>query len=356
MRGRARVFAALLTLLATGGCSALQAISTDELPTSPIAVQYRTSEEARKHAEAMAKATRATPPPSGPQVVGSKANLHADLDALGGVLSEALGLRPPYILYLGRLALLDPRSGDVEVVASALPGALPLAWSPDRARLLFAQSPSPEGGDVQIFEWDRGADTTRRVTWAPPVHTQACYGPDGRIVATAVGGEGTSRRSWIRISEPGGRGPWRDLTTGPADHSPSCAADGGAVVFVRALEGGRSELRVALAPFDAASRSLAPGHHPRFAGQGDWIVYTARRGLSTRLARIRRDGAGRAPLGNDETEETWPAPSPDGAYVAFVVSEDVGDETPRRRLLVRRFDGSGDRVLLIRGEGEHPVW
>ena len=348
----------LLALLAAStACATLRAVSPDELPASPIAVHYLTSEQARKRGEALARAGRAEPPTGGPQVVGSKANLHADLDVLGGFLSEALGLQPPTRgPDRGKLALIDPRTGEVEVLTSALPGAVPLAWSPDRQRLLFAQAQSPEGRDLQIFEWSRAEDTTRRVTWAPPLHTQACYGPEGRIVATAVGGEGRAQRSWLRISEPGGRGPWRELTPGPADHSPTCAADGGAVVFARALEGGRSELRVSDAPFDGESRRLTTGYHPRFAADGEWIVYTARRGRSTRLARIRRDGTGRAPIGGGEVDAAWPTASPDGGFVAFVASEDVGEDVPRRRLMVRRFDGSGDRVLFGSGEGEHPVW
>ena len=51
-------------------------------------------------------------------------------------------------------------------------------------------------------------------------------------------------------------------------------------------------------------------------------------------------------------DEAWPSASPDGRLVAYVAREPEA----RTRLLVRRLDGSGDRILLASGEGEHPVW
>jgi len=278
---RRRVALALAAALALGGCESFGwgGIPDAELPAEPIAIHYRTSEQARRHAEAVAKAAEAgRPAGGGPQLVGSKAHLRADMNALGSFLAEALGLQPGAPgADRGRLALLDPRSGSLEVVASALPGSVPMAWSADHDRLLFAQSPGLESGDVQILEWSRSQDTVRRVTTGPPVHTQACYGPEGRVVVAAVEGRGEAARSWIRISQPGGRGPWRDLSPGPADHSPTCAADGAAVAFVRATASGRSEVWVVDAPFDAAPRRLVPGHHPRFSARAPWLLYTATR-------------------------------------------------------------------------------
>jgi hypothetical protein len=50
--------------------------------------------------------------------------------------------------------------------------------------------------------------------------------------------------------------------------------------------------------------------------------------------------------------EARPAVSPDGRLVAYV----AGETRPRRHLYVRRFDGSGDRILFADGDGEYPVW
>jgi Tol biopolymer transport system component len=341
---------ALLAGALFAGCASWGGIPDRELPEQAIAIYYRTPAEARERVEA---ARREAPPVSaeGPTVVGSKAYLRADADAVDRLLAHAFGDRDADEPHLGRLALLDPRSGDVAFVEGALRGAVPQSWSRDRSALLFAQPTAPGSRDVQIFEWNAAERTVRRVTNGPPIHSQACYGPDARIVVTAIEVGADRATSRIRVSASGGRAPWTDLSEGPADHSPSCAPDGSAVAFASARDRARSEIRVVAAPFDAAVRVLAPGRDPRFADTGGWIVYTAASGRGARLFRIRADGSGRAPIGDGAGGEGWPTASPDGKLVAYVASEASGS-----RLLVRRFDGSGDRILLASGEGEHPVW
>jgi Tol biopolymer transport system component len=46
-----------------------------------------------------------------------------------------------------------------------------------------------------------------------------------------------------------------------------------------------------------------------------------------------------------------PAVSPDGQHIAF-----IQEASGRRRLAVRRFDGSAERVLVSEGWSESPVW
>jgi Tol biopolymer transport system component len=337
------------------GCASWGGVPDAELPAEPIAITYRTPEEARVRADALrrAESRESAAAAQGPTWVGSKAYLRADAGSVDRLLAKVFGGDDGLSeAYLGRLALLDPRSGDVTVVEGALRGAVPQAWARDRSALLFAQPTAPGGDDVQIFEWSAAARTVRRVTVGPPIHSQACYGPDARIVVAAVElGEQGSARSRISISGPGGRAPFTDLSAGPADHSPTCAPDGRAVAFARMDGAGRSEIWLAAAPFDAAPRALAPGRDPRFAERGGWIVYAAASGRTSRLFRVRADGSGRAPIGAAGTGEGWPTASPDGKLVAYVANVGSGS-----RLLVRRFDGSGDRILLATGDGEHPVW
>jgi len=344
---------ALLAALAVS-CASWGGVPDAELPAQPIAIYYRTPEEARLRADAARRAAAPAPAVTagGPALVGSKAYLRADADALGRFLADAFGTdRGGPDAHLGRLALLDPRSGDVSFVEGALRGAVPQAWSRDHTALLFAQPTAPGSRDVQIFEWSAAAHTVRRVTTGPPIHSQACYGPEGRIAVTAVELAQSGAASRIRISGPGGREPYADLSDGPADHSPTCAPDGSAVAFTRARPAAQGEIWLAGAPFDAAPRALAPGREARFAGSGGWIVYTAASGAGARLYRVRADGSGRAPVGSGAQSEGWPSASPDGKIVAYVSSEASGS-----RVLVRRLDGSGDRMLLASGDGEHPVW
>jgi Tol biopolymer transport system component len=343
-----------LGAVALFACASWGGVPDAELPAQPIAISYRTPEEARARADALRRAEPESPAvgAEGPTWVGSKAYLRADASAVERMLANAFGREDRSEMHLGRLALLDARSGEVTFVEGALRGAVPQAWTRDRSALLFAQPTTPGGDDVQIFEWNVAAHTVRRVTVGPPIHSQACYGPDARIAVAAVevasNGAATSR---IAISGPGGRAPWTDLSAGPADHTPTCSPDGSAVAFARLYGSGRSEIWLAPAPFGAPARRLAPGRDPRFAQHGSWIVYAVPSGRSSRLFRIRADGSGRAPIGPGGRDEVWPSASPDGKLVAYVASEESS-----RRVLVRRFDGSGDRLLLATGDGEHPVW
>jgi Tol biopolymer transport system component len=321
-----------------------------ELPAEPLAISYRTPQEARERAEAQ-QPREGVSAGEGPTLVG-KVNVHADVDALERYLADVFGAdRSVPEAHLGRLALLDARSGDVTFVEGARRGAVPQAWSADRRTLLFAQPTAPERADVQIFEWSASEGTLRRVTVGPPIHSQACYGPDARIVATAVEVDARGTRTRIRISGPNGRAPYTDLSAGPADHSPSCAPDGSAVAFAHAPDAAHSEIWLVRAPFADPPHVLAPGRAPRFSREG-WIVYAAPAGRASRIFRIRADGSGRAPVGAGATDEAWPSASPDGRLVAYVAREPEA----LTRLLVRRLDGSGDRILLASGEGEHPVW
>ena len=69
------------------------------------------------------------------------------------------------------------------------------------------------------------------------------------------------------------------------------------------------------------------------------------------VVRVRPDGTGRAPIGRGLFDERRPTFSPDGRLVAYVTEVDS-----RPILNVRRFDGTGDRVLFNDGDADHPVW
>ena len=49
-------------------------------------------------------------------------------------------------------------------------------------------------------------------------------------------------------------------------------------------------------------------------------------------------------------------PVPATPWDLVVELEITAEDPPRRRLYVRRFDGSGDRILFSGGDGEYPVW
>jgi Tol biopolymer transport system component len=278
----------------------------------------------------------------------------ARVDEIAGYLRRIAGAGrdgPTEAESAGRLAFLDPRTGSLRPVEGALRDAIPVAWSEPGQRLLFSQF---EGEFRQLYELDLAHDEVRRLTRGPNAHARGCFLPDGSLVASSAGSEevvpgGPRFVSRIVLARPGGAAP-EALSEGPADHSPACAPDGRAVVWVARSEKGREQL-LSRMPLDGPIRRLGPGREPSFSRDGGWVIYAAPARRSWRIQRVRPDGTGRAPVGETALEEHLPAFSPDGRLAVVVVHEGFA-----RRLHVRRVDGSGDRILFDDGDAEFPVW
>jgi hypothetical protein len=346
--GRGLPAAAWLGLLGCAGAP----LGAAEIPDAPIAIQWRDPVAARKHAELLEAQEPAAKrrPARAPGREGV-----ARVDEITGYLKRIAGAGrdlPSESEAAGRLALLDPRTGAVQPVGAALRDAIPVAWSESGRRLVFSQF---DGEFRQLYELDLARDEVRRLTHGPEAHARGCLLPDGSLVASSAGTEevaaGVASRFVSRIvrRRPGGAAP-EALSEGPADHSPACAPDGGAVVWVAREAGGRDWL-MSRAPLDAPPRRLGPGREPAFSRDGQWVIYAAPVGRSFRILRVRPDGTGRAPIGETALEEHLPAFSPDGRLAVVVVHDGFS-----RRLHVRRVDGSGDRILFDDGDAEYPVW
>lgn len=338
---------ALLCLLP--GCAGT-GVGDAELVQPPIAALYWSWEEAQARLSAAGG-------PGGPGRMGvaRAGDLGRLLGAGGGEGANASARFP------GRLSLIDPASGAVHPVEAAPPGALPLAWSRDRSRLLLvAMRP---GRPFQVYEYRLAEQELRPVTSGPLPHIRACYGPDGQLAVVADLGAGRSR---VDLLTPSGRFE-RTLFVGPLVASLVWSPRGdmlllavvvprdGArqdpfsrMLFSASVEG--SQLRWP----PGEGRGLKPlgrGRDPVFGADGTWFVYSARVGDGWRLRRMRAEGGGRLAVGRGARDEFEPALSPDGRLVAYV-SEDQGLD----RLFVRRVDGSGDRLLVHDGVVSRPVW
>ena len=337
---------------------ACQSIPDREIPSNPIAFTYRTPEEARRRADAwndeqkkeIGAARDARIRAAADEGLPPNPELRSSTEQLSDYFSKLLGrTAPTEEKRAGRLALLDPATGKVTVIEAARRGSIPLEWSADRTHLLFAQ---PGDRDFQIYEYDHERGTVRPITHGPPAHTQACYASEGRIVVIAFDANAKPPLSRVEVSRPGGGGPFEPLTDWGMQESPSCAPDGRSVVWDLQNAEGRYELQLRVLVAGTQTLALAPGRQPRFSADGAWIVYSAPVGRDWRIWRVRPDGSGRAPIGGGERNEAGPTMSPDGRFVAYVSTE----VPPRMNLYLRRFDGSGDRILFADGDGENPVW
>jgi hypothetical protein len=335
---------AAVWLLATGCAGGSGAVDLKRLPASPIALLYRDESLAMQRIDAIHDLEKRNKPSDREGMVVRVETL----DALFGGTPDA---ERKLAATAGHLAFFDPVEHEVEVLHGAPPGAKPLAWSPERDKLLLS---GRFRDTVQLFTWERATGLFEIVSSGTSNHPMGCLGPGGRVVAAEARRISGNYEVRMLATPPGSSAGLRPVTPGPADVFPSCSPNSSLVAYV--LVDDEGEFQVAVRDIDAPSeapRVVARGTDPVFTPDGTWIVYSAIGARGNRLFRVRPDGAGRTPIGAGTTDETQPAVSPDGAYVAYVSRE---KESQRERLRVRRFDGTGDRPFLTSGDADAPVW
>jgi len=314
-----------------------------DLSEESLALVYRTREESEHRAELLARA-KEKPKRRAP---GEK---HIRLEDLGDYLGLGRSAERKRADMLGRMALLDARTGEVELLGFTPRGARPLAWSPDRRSLLYL---APVGGtqQQQVFEYDRQSGDVRTITRGAHRYAGASYGPDGRLaLARFDPREGAAARMRIFVTRPGGGRP-RPVTPGPADSWPVWSPDGSVLIYSSVDQKGGPSIRAIEPLKEGESRHVARGVEPAFFPDGDWLVYSAQRRGRWTLWQVRPDGSGRHPIGSSPHNERDPTVSPDGRFIVYVAE---GDQ--HQRLWVRPLDGSGNRPLLTTGDGLIPVW
>jgi hypothetical protein len=343
----ARVVLAVGFVLGAVGCQG-PGVAQKEIPEDPIAFIFHPEDEARRRAEAREKRGAAR------VQRGLENSSVVHLNTFRDYLERAFGSRTKDE-FPGRLSLLNPRSRQLTAIESARAGAIPLAWSAGRDRLLFAQW---DQQTLQLFEFEPASRVVSQLTKGPDHHPQGCYGVAGRLIAVVA------RRSKSKLEDAGGRklvsqiaamgpgGAVEMLSPGPMDGEPACSPDGTAVAYVRLFPNARSEIWLHDFEREGPARAIAQGREPSFSPDGEWIVYSHVVGKTPALWRIRRDGTGRTRIGRGSgAGEYGPAVSPDGSLVVY-----ESESGNRYRLFVRRFDGTGDRLLFSDGDGTHAVW
>ncbi len=331
-----------MLLVAAGCATGPGGIDVQHLPAAPVAILYRDEALALKRLDAIRDLEKRKKPSDKEGVVRVET-----LDAMFGGSPDAQHRLQELS---GHLVLFDPRSGVVTPVLGAPPGAKPLAWSPDRSKLMLSGSFRELS---QLFVWDRATGEIEIVTSGPAQHPLGCLGAAGRIVAVEARRIEGRDEARLLATPPGSASGLQPATKGPADVFPSCAPNAPLVAYVMLDEDGAFTISVIdLDAPGSAPRRVAHGTDPVFTPDGAWIVYTAIGKQGKRLWRVRPDGAGRTPLGGGPEDASSPAVSPDGSYVAYVTK----DDEDRERLRVRRFDGTGDRPFLTEGDADAPVW
>lgn len=338
---------------AISACAAAR-LQIADLPAEKIALLHWDDRAGKKRTEIFAKLDEAPPippderDPERQEEFQIRAYLRAD---------EILQIRAQTEKYPGRVMLLDPRTGDLEPVEEAPLDAIPLAWSPDRSRLLLA---SDFRGEEQLYELNLERRDLAPVTFGPAEHPRGGYAPDGTIYAQRIERTqaiGPSANTLRRVRLGGRVGP--ALATDVPPGTIRILADPALAVFEQVVPRPRSngptvfESFIATAPLAGGGEKslLLRGREPTLTPDGQWIVFASASSAGYRLRRMRPDGTSRVPIGPGGTEERMPTVSPDGNFIAFVQTGNG-----RRRLSVRRFDGKDERVLISSGWTEYPVW
>lgn len=323
------------------GCAS--GLALEDLPTDPIALTYWEPEPARRRAEIIKQREAPASGLKGPKRVGVARV--GDLGRMMGGASEEVWNRD-LRRFPGRLSLFHPATGEIESIPEIPLGAVALAWSEDRKRLLYLSNHRER---VQLYEYQLEKREVRQVTSGPEQHLWGDYGLDRQIAVLRVGLNGGEVFAEIIVTDTDGRSPRVVLDEGQIENM-RLTADGKTLIYVHHPQRDHPEL-VALDLATGKGRPLGPGHEPSLARTGDWIVYSARSRDGWRLRRVRRDGSARASMGEGIRDEMMPTISPDGRFVAY-----IGKSLEVDRLFVQRIDGSGDRILLNEGGSFSPVW
>jgi len=345
VRALSRSSGVILCLAGLGCVSDL--VDFEQLPEDAIAVQFWAGEVGRQREELLSEREGKAQPSRRQGVVD-----------LGDVASRAEGIaanaNDPSVRFPGRIALINPRTRDVVFPDETPPGARPVSWSPDRTRLMF--SSDRQAGRYQLYELDVVKREVRPVA----------NGRETILAGTHCGQDAVSYGA-IQLREDGEvemeirtrvpRQPDRVLARDVAVRHIAASRDGRFVAYAPhdlcGLASGAKRLpRIVVEDLELGTRrELGPGIHPVFTPDGQWVVYSARHGDGLRTVRVRVGGTGRTAVGPALRNEETPAVSPDGDYVVYVSRHNGLD-----RLFVKRFDGTGDRLLYDGAAVEWPVW
>ena len=210
--------------------------------------------------------------------------------------------------------------------------------------------------------------------------TRAAYShprlsPDGRRVAVAIESENGSE-IWIHDLD---RGTARPLVTGGFNRYPIWSSDsqqitfqsarsGGVSLFTRRVDGsGEPEALIQSATGQSASLSrtlagLLPGTLPVFSSanphlpmawssDGGTLAFDERKPSAEHDIWVMSRGGEPTPFQRTDHDESAPAFSPDGKWLAY-----VSDESGRSAIWVQPFPGPGAKWLVTPEGGAEPAW
>ena len=207
----------------TGGAllaaCATPVVREEEIPEQPIALIYRDPAVARERAEELQRRRGGgAPDPSG--LIGAGVMKLNDADQYFDRILQRSREIP--VRLQGRVALLNPRTGEIEVVPAFLPGAVPLDWNASRDRLLAV---SRQRGVPALYEYTPEDRRVAPLLRGHRARIEGAYGPDGSVAYVELQRDDLGNMTLSVFRKRPGRRPER-LTDGPADSGVEWSPDG----------------------------------------------------------------------------------------------------------------------------------
>jgi serine/threonine-protein kinase len=210
------------------------------------------------------------------------------------------------------------------------------------------------GGGLAGLEWVTRDGTAEEIDpgWTGDFDSPK-LSPDGKQLAVSITAN-NEIQIWIKQLD---RGPLPKLTfAGTLNQRPAWTPDGRSVafssdrgdnsdVYVRRVDGG--------GPAELLRDEERDIWEVTYSPDGEWLVYRVGGEDGDRDLYARRMGVDSAvPLVATGYDETSPAVSPDGRWLAY-----TSDESGRPEVYVRPFPNTNDgRWLVSAGGGQEPVW
>ncbi|MDP3775205.1 MAG: hypothetical protein Q8Q85_13160, partial [Gemmatimonadales bacterium] len=287
----------------------------------------------------------------------------AALDLSSGRITrfEQLGSNPHYVE--AGYVVLGNRDGTLVAipfdVGRGRPSGQPVTIVSDA---IVDASGSVEGGvsaDGRIVYAQRGAVSDRSLTMvgrdgrptdipgAPRGFAGPRFSPDGRRLAVGVGDPGGGSDVWtLDLTQQA----WTRLTTNRISDRPAWVADGRRIVY-----SSNADLWWIASDGSGAPESLLVAAGSRYAASitpEGTVVFHESGAQSGGIRAMRLDSAPAArTIVPDAFQESAPALSPDGRWLAYQSSE-----PGRAEVYVRPFPGPGPRVPVSLNGGTEPYW
>ncbi|HSD65321.1 MAG TPA: biopolymer transporter TolR [Vicinamibacteria bacterium] len=260
----------------------------------------------------------------------------------------------PYRDYIGsRLEVLDVETGRRTLLhASARPFEAP-NWTPDGSALVYNTSGPDPATRGRLYRFDLG---TRQATpiesgFAIRNNNDHVLSFDGRQLGISDQSQGDGGSTIYTL--PSGGGTPRRVTTQAPSYLHGWSPDGRFLVYTGARNGEYDIYRI---PADAGgpevrltdARALDDG--PEYTPDGRLIYFNSTRGGRMQIWRMKPDGSDQEPVTNDESNNWFPHPSPDGRWIAFLsFGPDVAptDHPYYKQVSIRLMPAEGGPARVI---------